>query len=104
MESFSVTWGDSTWLIPAGFRTDLASIPRFFQRLIPKVGKHIQPAIVHDYFYVYGDKGIYKITKEDADQMFLDGMKHVGVSYWKRYAMYYAVRVGGRGVWAKTTS
>ena len=95
-EPFTVTWKGKTWTIPVGFMTDLASIPRFFQRLIPKQGKHIQPAIVHDWFYVYGG-----IPKAEADQMFLDGMKHKRVSRWVRGVMYAAVRVGGTGVWGK---
>ena len=93
-EPFKVTWKGRTWTIPKGFRTDLASIPRFFQRLITKNERHVQAAIVHDWFYVYGG-----ITKEEADQMFLDGMAHLGVSWWKRHAMYRAVRIGGRGIW-----
>jgi len=93
-EAFTVTWGGQTWEIPKGFRTDLASIPRLFQGLIPKVGKHIQPAIAHDFFYVHGG-----ITKKQADDMFLDGMKYSGVSWWKRRLMYRAVRVGGNGIW-----
>jgi len=93
-ESFTVTWRDGVWTIPQGFESDLASIPRIFQGLIPKVGKHIQPAITHDWFYVNGG-----ITKAEADDMFLDGMEYTKVSWWKRRLMYRAVRVGGNGIW-----
>ena len=99
VETFTVKWRGKEWRIPMGFKTDLASIPKFFHRFFPVIDKHIQPAIVHDYFYENADKDSYKITKAEADQMFLDGMEHVGVPYWRRYAMYYAVRLGGTGIW-----
>ena len=37
------------WTIPAGFRTDLASVPRLLTWLVPKAGKHNRAAVVHDY-------------------------------------------------------
>lgn len=96
-EPFTVSWHDKQWEIPAGFKTDLASIPRVLQGFITKVGKHIQPAIVHDWFYVFGG-----ITKAEADQMFLDGMEHVGVRWTKRYLMYWGVRANiTGGIWGK---
>lgn len=97
---FTVTWQGREWVIPAGFKTDLASIPRTLQGIVTKVGKHIQPAIAHDWFYENADKPEFKITKVEADQMFLDGMKHVGVRWSKRYLMYWAVRANfNGGVW-----
>lgn len=93
-KGFTTTWKGVKYTIKKGFETDLASIPRVAQGLVPKVGKHVQPAIVHDWFYVHGG-----ITKAEADQMFLDGMKYVGVPWYRRYIMYAAVRVGGKGVW-----
>ena len=81
--------------VPEGFKTDLASIPRLFQSIVPKLGKHVQPAIVHDYTYVY-DTGL---SKADADLLFLDGMKSTGVRWLRRRVMYFAVRIGGFGHW-----
>ncbi len=82
--------------IPAGFETDLASIPRSFMGLIPVNGKHRNAAIVHDYLYV---------TKPDwcsrslADSVFLEAMQVLGESRLRRAAMYAAVRVGGWVYW-----
>lgn len=96
-EPFTVTWQGKSWKMPTGFKTDLASIPRVFRWLIPKVGKHIQPAVVHDWFYVYGG-----VTKEEADQMFLDGMVYTNVWRWRRYMMYWGVRANiTGGIWGK---
>ena len=104
-KGFTCTWerkGKITKRIKVrkGFTTDLASIPRIFQNIIPKVGKHIQPSIVHD--WCFEDKVPGMIRKE-ADQLFLEGMKEVGVSWWKRNLMWAAVRVGGARLWIWST-
>ena len=98
-EAFEVYWKRdgkiSMFVIPAGFTTDLASVPRIFQSIIPKIGHHIRPAIVHDYCY----EGFTNLTRKEADEMFLEGMKTTKVSWLRRKAMWLAVRVGGRGLW-----
>ena len=56
VKGFTAGWfrpGGSVWVrVPKGFTTDLASIPRAFTWLIPKLGRHLVPAVVHDYCYV----------------------------------------------------
>lgn len=81
--------------VPAGFVTDLASIPRFARAIIPKLGKYNKAAVVHDYIYQYG----HSISRKMADQCFRDGMIDLGVSKWKRVLMYWAVRIGGWVAW-----
>ncbi len=74
--------------VPAGFVSDLASVPRFFRRLFPKMDSHYRAAIIHDYLCEYPTI----TTKADADEMFLRAMTRDKVPYWKRMAMYWAVR------------
>lgn len=88
-------WSPVLVFVPAGFTTDLASIPRVFQSIVPKLGHHIRPAIVHDYCY----EGHTDLTRKEADAMFLDGMKSTKVNFVRRWAMWAAVRVGGTGKW-----
>jgi hypothetical protein len=100
IEPFKTTWKRDgkpsfSFIVDAGFTTDLASIPRIFRSLIPQVGRHLQPAIAHD--WIYG--GNVDMSKEDADLMFLDGMKSTGVWWLRRRVMYLAVRIGGKGYW-----
>ncbi len=100
-KGFTCTWGRKGKItkrirVRKGFTTDLASIPRIFQNIIPKVGKHIQPAICHD--WCFEDK-VPGMTRREADQLFLEGMKSVGVGWLRRTVMYSAVRVFGRGLW-----
>lgn len=82
--------------VPAGFVTDLATIPRIFWSLMPPDGKYAKAAIIHDYLY---DNALR--TKKEADLIFLDGMTVLGVARWKRTIMYYAVRLFGQGMYGK---
>ncbi|EBR9315657.1 DUF1353 domain-containing protein [Salmonella enterica] len=82
--------------VPAGFVTDLASVPRIFWTLLPPDGKYAKAAIIHDYLY---DNALR--TKKEADLIFLDGMTVLGVPRWKRTIMYWAVRLFGRGMYEK---
>lgn len=82
--------------VPAGFVTDLASVPRIFWTLLPPDGKYAKAAIIHDYMY---DNALR--TKKEADLIFLDGMTVLGVPRWKRMIMYYAVRLFGQGMYGK---
>ncbi len=81
-------WGGFT--IEAGFRTDLASVPRILWGIFPPYGKHLRAAVVHDYLY-----RTRKVARARADAVFLDIMAHYGAKRWKRRCMYLAVRVGG---------
>ncbi|EDQ6553546.1 DUF1353 domain-containing protein [Salmonella enterica subsp. enterica] len=82
--------------VPAGFVTDLASVPRIFWALLPPDGKYAKAAIIHDYLY---DNALR--TKKEADKIFLDGMTVLGVPKWKCTLMYWAVRLFGRGMYEK---
>ncbi len=82
--------------VPAGFITDLATVPRIFWTLLPPDGKYAKAAIIHDYLY---DNALR--TKKEADLIFLDGMKVLGVPKWKRIVMYQAVRLFGRGMYSQ---
>ncbi len=76
-------------VVPVGFISDGASIPRIAQSLIggPWSGRYSESAVIHDYLYE-----TMPITKRKADRIFLDGMKILGVIWWRRNLMYLAVR------------
>ena len=78
------------FMVPEGFITDLASVPR-----LPVVywlfgGKSQRSAVLHDYLYQTGLVG-----RKIADEIFLEAMKSRGVSAWTRYGMYWGVRLFG---------
>jgi len=104
LKSFEVLWeGDLpdgldapvVFFVKAGFFTDLASIPRAVRSIIPQVGRHIQPSIAHDWCY----ESKTSLTRAEADLLFLDGMRAVGVRWLRRRAMYAAVRAFGGALW-----
>ena len=80
-------------VVPRGFVTDFASIPKELQSFISLHGRHILPGVIHDYLYWE-----QICSREQADRIFLIAMEEMGVS-WKREAMYHAVDKFGVGAW-----
>lgn len=99
----------AAFYVPAGFRTDLSSIPKIVPRwLFPKLGPQNLPSVVHDWLY---EDGVPGITRAEADLMFLDGMAEAylrtserlpQVPAWRRRIMYWAVRAFGGPLWGKS--
>ena len=88
-------------VVPAGFVTDLASIPQFAWSLgFGPAGRWNKPSVVHDYLYATrGQGGIY--TRAQADAIFDEAMALCGVPTWRRAVMWAAVRLGGAGGWGR---
>ena len=86
--------------VKAMFDFDGASIPRAFWSLYgnPLSGKFRIAALVHDVLYAS-----QKVSRELADDIFLDLMKQHKVGYLKRQSMYYAVRSAGWYSWKQLT-
>ena len=86
--------------------TDGASIPKLFWSLIGgPLGIYAAAAVVHDELY---KKGYYyigpirtEVTRGRSDWVFVDAMRVLKVSWWKRRSMWLAVRVGGWRPWSK---
>lgn len=84
--------------IPAGYRTDLASVPRIPGLYWRVGGKAVMPAIVHDWLY---ECGAPELTRKAADLVFLEAMTDEGDPAWwtTRGVMYRGVRLGGWRAW-----
>ena len=84
--------------VPIGFRTDGASIPKIFWSFVgsPFTGLYRRAALIHDYLYFS-----QTTTRLHADKVFLEGMKSLKVSWWKRKVMYYAVRGFASRIWKR---
>ncbi|WP_363322669.1 DUF1353 domain-containing protein [uncultured Helicobacter sp.] len=78
-------------MIPAGFISD--GFTNFgFHSFIPKYGKGLKCAILHDYLCEEFHKG--KITRLQADRIFLESMLETkAFSKMKCYILYFAVRL-----------
>jgi len=81
-------------IVPKGFVTDFASVPRVFLPIIPKMGRHREAAVIHDYLYT-GTR-YKKLTRKDCDKLFLEAMIESKVPRWKRILMYRLVRIFGK--------
>jgi Protein of unknown function (DUF1353) len=80
--------------VPKGFITDLASIPQVFWSALPRDGKYIYPAIIHDYLYWSQDR-----TREEADEILKLGMEEFKINSVVVNAVYWGVRAGGEWSW-----
>lgn len=83
-------------IVPAGFQTDLASVPRLPITYLFFGNVADEAAVVHDYLYTSDVEGI---TRREADAIFAEASKVLGVKGWRRGPMWLAVRVFGKGHW-----
>nr|WP_290447174.1 DUF1353 domain-containing protein [Pseudomonas sp. 21LCFQ010] len=95
-------WGElprlgKVWVtVPAGYLTDGASVPRVVWSLVPPWGAYGQAAVVHDllceYLVVMTDAGDQvRITRAEADLLFLEAMTVLQVPAPNRQLMYAGV-------------
>lgn len=84
--------------VPVGFVTDGASIPKFAYSLIGShwSGEYARACVPHDWCYF---KQLY--SRKKCDKLFLEAMLILKVPFWKRWIMYYAVRLVGWIRWNK---
>ena len=61
---------DDVIIIPAGFATDLATIPRIFWALLPPSGVYEKAAVVHDFGCVSLFDGTCRLSSRDVDGLF----------------------------------
>lgn len=107
LEDYTVKTSIGDVVIPAGFKTDFASVPQIFWSIVPPMGKYFVAAVLHDYFYRVPTSRVWDgqpkfdkpVTRKLADTIFSEEMKDAKVSWWKRQIMYRAVRIGGASSW-----
>jgi len=83
-------------VVPAGFITDFASVPRIFWPIFLPYGRYGKAAVVHDYCY---RTGIY--SRKRSDQIFLEAMTVLKVKPWRRYVLYFCVRLFSKPSWER---
>lgn len=89
--------GSGRWVVvPKGFPTDGATVPRLLWAILPSWGTYSRAAVVHDYLLVclkQGTPHVEAMRRKDADRIFLEAMAVCGTSRIVRYPMYWAVRL-----------
>lgn len=83
-----------TIVVPAGFLTDFASIPRGLWNIFPPTGSWGPAAVIHDFLYRTAP-----LPRDVADRIFLHGMEELGVSWINRRIIYRGVRIFGVGAY-----
>jgi hypothetical protein len=74
-------------IVPAGFVTEFASVPRFLWFIFPPAGPWNRATVIHDYLCE-----TQSCSRFMADAVFREAMRELGVPRWRRIAMYWAVR------------
>lgn len=83
----------TTILIPEGYASDFASIPRIFWTLIPPHGRTAEASVLHDYLY-----DTRTGSRLDADLLFYRCIEPV-VPKWQSLMMFLSVRLFGKKWW-----
>jgi hypothetical protein len=78
--------------VPVNQSTDFASVPRAFVWFIPRYGRYTPAAILHDRLCRTEVPG--RISRLEADGIFRQAMRELGVPFLRRWIMWAAVRVG----------
>jgi hypothetical protein len=81
-------------VVPAGFVTDFASVPRIPIAFWLVGDTAHAAAVVHDYLYA---TGIF--PKAVADDVLYEAMVTSGMPAWRCHLIYWGVRLGGRHAW-----
>lgn len=84
--------------VPAGFQTDLASVPRAPLVYLLCGDCAREAAVVHDYLYT-----THLVDRATADAVLREASAVTGVPAWRRCLMYWGVRLGGARHWSPAT-
>lgn len=83
-------------IVDAGFETDFASVPRPLVWFLPRTGLWTLAAILHDWLWRL-EAPMGRVTWREADRLFREAMRDLGVPFLRRWVMWSAVRVAAVG-------
>lgn len=100
---------DELIIVPPGFVTDLASVPRAVWSFYPPDGPWAKAAIIHDFLYAtkgtgewHTHRGITRVapySRKEADDILKEAMADRKVGKWEQGVIWASVRFGGAGGW-----
>ena len=103
---FNYELNGNKFVIPAGFKFDGASIPKFLHPFLSQVGVLLIGGLIHDYAYKYQTllKSNRKdtlgvITQKEADIIFRDINIEINGFFLMNYLAYWSLRLGGFMAW-----
>lgn len=83
-------------IVPVGFLTDFASVPRVFWPIISPIDKHANAAVIHDFMYQTN-----YAKKARCEEIFREAMQVLEVPNWKEFCIYWSVYAFGWKAWIK---
>lgn len=83
-------------VVPKGFVTDFASIPRVFWAVLPPDDEYVMPAVLHDWLYW---QQLPLLLKSESDTVLKLAMEELKLPSWKIWAIYNAVSLLGASAW-----
>lgn len=96
-------------IVPPGFVTDLASVPRVVWPFYPPDGPWAKAAVIHDFLYAtkgtgewHTQRGITRAdpySRKEADDILKEAMADRNVGKWEQGVIWSSVRLGGAGGW-----
>lgn len=87
---------NDTVVVPVGFVTDFASVPRLPLAYFLAGGVGDSAAVVHDWLYY-----VQMTTRREADRALYELLRARLVHMWRAYAMWLAVRLFGWTCWRR---
>jgi len=82
-------------LIPEGYETNGASVPRLFWEILSPFTEGFRAALVHDFRYTNSKE----LTRKETDKEFFNNLKKCGVNNIRRSLVWIAVRTFGGPRW-----
>ena len=103
LEDIQLKWKERELTVPAGFRCDGCSVPRF---LWDTVSPQLDPctlrgAVAHDYLYRNTPEGW---SREEADLLFYDCIIADGLPPVRAKIAYWGVRLCGKSAWRENAA
>jgi hypothetical protein len=83
-----------TFTVPAGFQTDLASVPRLPFVFLLAGDSARKASVVHDFLYT-----THPVARNVADAVLKEASLLTGVPKWRAWLMWAGVRLGGASHW-----
>lgn len=107
LEYSSDIMGVGKIVVPKGFETDFASVPRLPMMWVLAGGVGHRSATIHDWLYSLAKQAqnsgaTYKVfSRAICDAVFAEALACGGVGFFRRGAMWAAVRLGGWRYWGE---